>query len=221
MSDERRDGVASSTGASASGNRDTARRLLTAAANSDAVVSALIREISGDESTIGSLLAAAINDPDRLAALRRTRLLDSGPSSALDNFAALTAEAVGAPYAAISLVDKDTQTFAGCTVTDGSLPRQFGLEYSVCKFTVAVGNLLVVDDAATHPLLADHPMVRGGVIRAYIGVPLADGRGHAVGTLCCSDNQPHHWTTGQIQILRDLGHVLASRIFDPHANEAG
>ncbi len=203
MSDDRREDVA----------RDTARRLLTAAANSDAVVSALIREMAGEASSVDSLLAATINDPDRLAALQRSGLLESGPTSAMDHFAALTAEAVGAPYAAVSLVDRDTQVFAGCTVTDGSLPRQFGLEYSVCKFTVAVGGLLVVNDTATHPLLADHPMVRGGFIRAYVGVPLANDRGHAVGTLCCSDVQPRQWTTGQIQILRDLAHVLASRIF--------
>ncbi|WP_431240586.1 GAF domain-containing protein [Mycolicibacterium aichiense] len=82
---------------------------------------------------------------------------------------------------------------------------------SICKFTVASREPLVVDDTRAHPLLADHPAVREGV-QAYAGIPLIDGNGHVAGTLCTWDTRPRHWSSGQVQILNDLAAVARQRL---------
>ena len=37
-------------------------------------------------------------------------------------------------------------------------------------------------------------MVTGGRVVAYLGVPLTDGEGHVVGTLCVFDPVPREWS---------------------------
>ena len=54
----------------------------------------------------------------------------------------------------------------------GACPGCAPLEMSICKFTVASGEPLVVDDTRAHPLLADHPVVRNGAVLAYAGIPV-------------------------------------------------
>jgi GAF domain-containing protein len=39
---------------------------------------------------------------------------------------------------------------------------------------------------------------------AYAGIPLVDGEGHALGTLCAIDHKPRHWTTRQVELLKDV-----------------
>jgi GAF domain-containing protein len=118
--------------------------------------------------------------------------------------------------AAVSIVYPDRQVLAGSNTSDEVTPRVAPLEMSVCKFTVASREPLVVDDTRAHPLLADHPAVRDGGVLAYAGIPLIDSNGFAVGTLCTWDSHPRHWSSGQIQILNDLAVVARQRLLaDP------
>jgi GAF domain-containing protein len=87
------------------------------------------------------------------------------------------------------------------------------LEQSICKYAVASGEPLIVDDTSVHPLLADSPVVHDGSVRSYAGIPLTDRHGQVVGTLCAWDGQPRHWTGSQIQILEDLSTVIQAKIF--------
>ena len=50
-----------------------------------------------------------------------------------------------------------------------------------------------------------------GVV-AYAGIPLIDADGHALGTLCVIDSQPRHWTTHQVQLLKDLAASVVTEI---------
>jgi len=59
------------------------------------------------------------NEDLRLEALRRYRILDSGPESQFDDVAALAANICGAPIAMVSLVDADRQWFKAQTGPDG------------------------------------------------------------------------------------------------------
>lgn len=192
----------------------TARRLIATAVGVDSpAVRALVERLLGDDGALETILHDALSDPDRLDAVRGTGLLDSAPRSAIDRIAQLTAEAHGTPYAAVSLVDHDRQVLVGFNIRDESVERSRPLEMSVCKFAVVSGEPLIVGDAALHPLLADHPMVRSGEVRAYAGILLVDGHGHAIGTLCSWDHDRRHWTSGQIQILSDLAAVASACVF--------
>ena len=44
------------------------------------------------------------------------------------------------------------------------------------------------------------------------GIPLIDGDGFALGTLCVIDSQPRHWTSHQIQLLTDIAASVVTEI---------
>jgi len=71
---------------------------------------------------------------------------------------------------------------------------------------------LVVKDARQHPRFAQHPMVSELGVVAYAGIPLITSDGHALGTFCVVDGQPHDWTEDEIGILRVLATCAMSEI---------
>ena len=62
---------------------------------------------------------AQVHDPVRLAAVERTRLLDTGPDEAFDRLTRLAATLLGTPYAFVTLVD-DTRSFRKSVVEVGA-----------------------------------------------------------------------------------------------------
>lgn len=161
--------------------------------------------------------SAALTRPDRLRALYATGLLDSAPEEAYDRITRAVAEALDAPSAAVCLVDVDRQFFkstVGMGVTSVE-ERQTPLDRSICQYAVANGATLVLEDARIHPIYKNHPAVRDGSVVAYLGAPLADRDGNAIGTLCVFDTKPRLWGTGHIQLLSDFANLVAERIFGP------
>ena len=191
-----------------------ARRLIADTVGVDtATVRTLVNQLRRTDGGLDSLLHSVLSNPDRLDAVRGTGLLDSAPRAEIQRIAELTAEALGAPYAALALIDHDRAVLVGCNISEEAFGRSRPLAMSISKFAVASGEPLVVDDAALHPLLADHPMVQSGDVRAYAGIVLIDGRGNAIGALCSWDHNRRHWTSGQIQILSDFAAVARAHVF--------
>ncbi|MGY4709484.1 GAF domain-containing protein [Mycolicibacterium sp. CBM1] len=196
-------------------DRNTGRNVIARLAGSDPdqTVRAVVDQLSGELSAIDSIVEDAVSDPGRLDALKRIGNFEDSRSTTLDTIAALTAEALGTKHAAVSVVYPDRQVLAGCYAEDGGIPRVRPLGMSICKYTVASREALVVDDTRSHPLLSDHPAVKDGGVIAYAGVPLLDPNGFVVATLCTWDVQPRRWSSGQVQILVDLAEVAARRLF--------
>jgi GAF domain-containing protein len=119
------------------------------------------------------------------------------------------------------VVGDDRQVLAGLTDAAEGVDRNASLEDSICKYAVASGEPLIIDDATKHPMLADHPKVVDGTVRSYAGILLADSDGNAIGTLCTWDGRPRRWTSGQIQILKDLAEVARSKVFIDLPTESG
>ena len=99
--------------------------------------------------TVAAGLPGQIFDPDRLAAVRRTGLLDTAPEEAFDRLTRLAATPLGTPFAFVTVVD-DQRSFwksrAGVTGPD----RQNTVQQSFCRYVVASGAELIVPDAPTH-----------------------------------------------------------------------
>jgi GAF domain-containing protein len=160
---------------------------------------------------------AVISDPNRLRALHATGLLDSPPEEAYDRITRAAAEALNVPFASVTLVDADRQFFKS-NVGMGDLSveeSQTPLDQSICQYTVADGKALVLEDARIDPVFMHHPVVRSGGVTAYLGIPLIDHDGHAIGTLCVYDIKPRQWGPGHVQVLSDLAHLAVERIFGP------
>jgi GAF domain-containing protein len=158
--------------------------------------------------------AAAVQDPARISALRDTRLLDSAPDPSFDRHVRLAAELLNAPIALVSLVDEDRQFLKSCIGIEEPLAtdRETPLSHSFCQHAVAQRQPLIVEDAREHPVLKHNPAVEESGTIAYAGVPLIDGAGHALGTLCVIDSRPRQWTKHQVELLADLAASVVSEI---------
>jgi hypothetical protein len=179
----------------------------------DAASSVLTRQLAIDPDALEPVIRLSLSDPARLAALRSTGLMDSGPSRTLDNIALLAAEALAMPFAAVSLLDDSRELLAGCNVAESAFVRVRSAGLSIGKFTVVSGIPFIVDDATVHPLLASNPLVVSCEVGAYAGVPMFSDDDEAVGSLCTWHTHPHNWSGGQILVLQDMADLASAKIF--------
>jgi signal transduction protein with GAF and PtsI domain len=150
-----------------------------------------------------------INDPDRISALWRTNLLDSGAERRFDQVTRLAATLLGAPSAFITLIDLDRQYHKSQHVTDSQAeryPDEVPLKASFCKHVVESGEPFIVENAREHDLVRDNEAVQHGVI-AYAGVPFQSG-GQTLGALCVVDSQPRKWSDANLEDLKVLARSI-------------
>lgn len=180
----------------------------------DAAVGLLVALLSTNPDALEPLIALSLRDPRRLAALHGTGLMANGQTSVmLDSVASLTAEALAAPFAAVSLLDDSRELLVGCNIAGGGFERSRSAHQSISKFTVVSRIPFIVDDAATHPLLANLPAVLSGEVGAYAGIPIFSDEDEAVGSLCTWATHPLSWTGGQILVLQDMADLASAKIF--------
>ena len=128
-------------------------------------------------------LCQAIRNPARLAALRRTALLDTPPEEAFDRLTRLAARILNAPLALISLVDEDRQFFKSSQglAEPWASRRETPLSHSFCQHVVGRGESLVIEDARQHPLVRDNPAIAELGVVGYLGIPLRTSDGCVLG----------------------------------------
>ena len=157
---------------------------------------------------------ARLANPDRLAALERSALMDTMPEEAFDRAVRLATEVIGVPVGLLSLVDSDRQFFKAqiglpepfaCT-------RQTPLSHSYCQFVVTTDRPLAVSDARQHPLLKESGAVPDLAAIAYLGVPIHAPDGQVLGSFCALDDRPHDWTERELRVLSDLATMIESEI---------
>jgi formate hydrogenlyase transcriptional activator len=147
-----------------------------------------------------------IHSAERLAALRRTLLMDSPPEQAFDRLTRLAATFLHVPVALVSLVDGERQFFksaVGLAEPWASL-RQTPLTHSFCKHAVASGEPLIISDAREDPIVKDNGAVSELGVIAYAGIPLTTPEGHTLGSFCVWDARPREWKEEEIDVLRGL-----------------
>ncbi len=155
-----------------------------------------------------------ITVPARLAALRATGLLDGASNAVLDRLTRLVTRLLDVPVALVSLVDDRGQFFPGLTGLGGwaGEQRSTPLSHSFCQHVVASESMLIVTDAAAHPLVRDNGAHKELGVVAYAGVPLRGDDGHTYGALCAIDTTPVTWTDEQLAILEDLASAAMAEI---------
>ncbi|HEX6292396.1 MAG TPA: GAF domain-containing sensor histidine kinase [Herpetosiphonaceae bacterium] len=155
-----------------------------------------------------------VRNAARLAALRRTALLDSPAEAAFDRLTRLATRILDAPTALVSLVDENRQFFKSCI----GLPepwasrRETPLSHSFCQHTIATAEPLVIGDARMHPLVSTNLAIPDLNVVAYAGIPLVTADGQALGSFCVIDSQPRDWTTDEVEILNELAASVVAEI---------
>ncbi len=141
-------------------------------------------------------------ETDRLAALRRYRILDTEPEQRFDDLVLLASHVCGTPMAAITLIDSDRQWFKARL---GVSVSQTSRDVAFCAHAIQQRELFVVPDALRDARFRDNPLVRAEPnIRFYAGAPLITPEGHALGTICVLDREPRVLTDAQKAALEAL-----------------
>lgn len=163
------------------------------------------------------------NEAERLATLRKLRILDTPPEERFDRITRIAARLFGVPIVAVSLVDADRQWFKSC---QGLSVRETSRDISFCGHTILGDGVLVVSDARRDPRFAENPLVTGEPgIRFYAGHPLAGPDGHWLGTLCLIDRRPRElnerdqatlrdlaaWAESELSVIQTMQHALRDR----------
>ncbi|HEV2147972.1 MAG TPA: PAS domain S-box protein [Longimicrobiaceae bacterium] len=153
-------------------------------------------------------------DPERIAELRRSGLLDTPAEEDFDRLARLAATVLEVPVALVSLVDHDRQFFKSTVgLPEGWVQeRETSLSGSLCRYVAGTGDALVVPDARGHPVLGKSPAVQEMGLVSYAGVPLSASDGYPLGVFCVLDARPRAWTERELEILRNLSTSVVTEI---------
>ncbi|MET0699962.1 MAG: GAF domain-containing protein [Mycobacterium sp.] len=156
-----------------------------------------------------------VTNPARLRAVARTGLLDAPPDPAFDRIVHMAAEALGAPSASLSLMDRDRLFILSSVGLPADLAesRELPLSSSITRSAVAAGHTLVVEDASIDAQLKYLPFVRARAVVGYLGIPLIDPDGYAIGSLAVWDSKPRHWSTGHVETLHSFARLAGQRVF--------
>lgn len=152
--------------------------------------------------------------PARAAAVRATRLLETGPEEAFDRLASLAATVLGVSTAYLTVVD-DVRVFlkgapdpAAICGPDGTF--EVPARDAACQLVVDLGEEVAVANTAGDTRLRDLAQVKAFGAAAWVGVPIRDPDGRVLGKLCAMDSQVREWTREDLAALRTLAAAAAS-----------
>ena len=159
---------------------------------------------------LGALDCSDLADPARLEALADAGL-SAAPDPDMELFAGRVRRWLGVPIGLVTLVTPDEQVFPGAAGLPPDLAegRRTPLTHSFCKHVVMTAQPLVVEDAREHELVADNLAIRDLGVIAYAGMPLTDGAGNVLGSLCAVDVVSRRWDPGQLDALEDLARMCS------------
>ena len=143
---------------------------------------------AGDGVEAESCTAPTWIEAERLAALDRYAILDTGRETAFDDVAVLAADLLDAPIAVVNLIAADRQWFkAEVGIGADTLP----LDVSICRHAILQPGVFVVPDLTADPRFDGNPLVHvAGGLRFYAGALLETPEGLPLGTVCVLDTKP-------------------------------
>jgi signal transduction protein with GAF and PtsI domain len=160
--------------------------------------------------------------PRRVVRLRELGLGER-PEPEFDEFARSLATTSKAPLAMVNFIDENRQYFAGLYAPDLVQPgpgpvapddpaRVMRRDQGWCPHVVVRRLPLVLDDVCDYPRFAGNPVVDEVGIRSYIGAPLIDRTGTALGTICIVDREPRPWGRPGLDFIKSRAAELMELI---------
>lgn len=165
------------------------------------------------------------NEAERLAELRRLKVLDTAPEQIFDLITRRLAHAFNAPIALLTLVDEERQFWKSAIGLPGEWAeaREAPRTTSICGHVVARDAELVIEDIRRDPRFANNPFLRELGARFYAGAPVRTQAGLPVGALSVLDTVPRKITDSETVLLEILaeeaGQALERRPRGPAGEE--
>ncbi|MCX5144433.1 MULTISPECIES: GAF domain-containing protein [unclassified Streptomyces] len=190
--------------------------------------------------TLGRLLLTPV-DSDARVRTQRLRSLGLGerPDASFDNFDAFAdrvAEVTEVPFSMVNFIDGNRQFYAGLHTPAGTRKgsdlgaaaagsgrggRYVALDHGYCPHVVVRRKALVLEDVCDYPRFAGNPVVDDIGIRSYLGAPLIDRTGIALGAVCAVDIVPRPWGRAGLDTIKSLAQELVGHIHRREDNILG
>ncbi|BCL14645.1 GAF domain-containing protein [Micromonospora sagamiensis] len=163
-----------------------------------------------------------VQAPQRLHRLQALRL--GRPEPAFDDFARKLAQTTDMPWAMVNFLDEHGQFFAGLYTARTTQPgvsapvtplepgRRMSRDQGFCPHVVARRRALVLEDVCAWPRFAGNAVVDQLGIRTYMGAPLIDHTGTALGTICVVGPEPRAWGQKGLTTIKALAAELSALI---------
>ncbi|MFE7035001.1 GAF domain-containing protein [Streptomyces sp. NPDC057621] len=90
--------------------------------------------------------------------------------------------------------------------------RHMARDYGFCPHVVVRHKALVLEDVRDYPRFAGNPVVDEYGIRSYLGAPLLDRTGIALGTVCVTDVEPRPWGRSGLDTIKAMAAELVEQI---------
>ncbi len=154
------------------------------------------------------------NESIRIDTLRSLNILDTPSEERFDRLTRLAKRLFSVPIVLVSFIDVNRQWFKSCI---GLNIRETARNISFCGHAILGNDILMIPDATLDERFYDNPMVTDEPkIRFYAGFPLVVANGNKIGTLCLIDRQPRTLTEEELELLRDLGHLVEQELAAIH-----
>jgi diguanylate cyclase (GGDEF)-like protein len=145
-------------------------------------------------------------EEERIARLLGYDILDTEADIIFDRLTQMAANLTGSPIALISLVDRDRQwvkSHYGVDLKESSRKDSF------CGYTIldAEKPMIIPDSLKDHRFEHNAFVTGEPYIRFYAGIPLQNGDGLPIGSLCVIDQKPRELTPEQITSLKNLAQI--------------
>lgn len=155
-------------------------------------------------------MQGSLQENRRLAALRRTHLLDTGPEERFDRLTLIARRFYQVETALFTLVDEHRQWFKSRQGAD--LPET-SREIAFCDYAIRQDAPLIVEDARDDSRFRDNPLVTGEpYIRFYAGIQVREPTGFKIGTLCLIDHRPRRIGETELDVLRSLASLIEDEL---------
>ncbi|MCY0970818.1 response regulator [Chryseobacterium wangxinyae] len=146
------------------------------------------------------------NELERLKKLEYFDLLNLGKDPQFDIFAETACLIADCPVSLISIMESEMQTVQSCVGLEiDSVAR----ENTICQYSIATGEIIIINDTLLDERTRLNPLVLQGGIRFYVGIPFFDDERFALGTICVIDYKPRAITDSQITALKKLSDVIS------------
>lgn len=153
------------------------------------------------------------NEQDRTQAIQSLGMIYSPSEARFDRITRLVCRHFDISTSLVSIVYKEIQWFKS---VQGLNACSTDREVSFCGHAILHDEPLVVENALLDPRFMDNPLVVDGPrIRFYVGQPVKDAFGVAIGTLCLIDGSPRTFSQEDRQDLRDFAALIEVEIAKP------
>lgn len=143
-------------------------------------------------------------------------LVDTPSEEGFDKFTRMAATAVGVPVALVSFVEeeRDRQFFKSQIGLSGhwAKDRQTPLSHSFCQYVKRDNKPLIIEHAPQDSRVCGNLAIPDLGVQAYLGVPIHDPDGNALGALCVIDSTPRVWKASDVDFMVDLSSCVNDQI---------